>query len=192
MSRVSGFVSLSLALGVVLLALPATAANYEIDSTHSGVVFKVGHLGVSNFYGRFNEIEGTFSFDEQDPESASFLVTINAGSVDTHAERRDTHLKSPDFLNAKQFPAIMLKSKSVKKAGKKAYQATVELSLHGVKKEITIDITHIGSGDHPRFGARAGFESVFTVSRSDYGIDFMPGGIGDEVEITVFIKGARQ
>ena len=193
MTRVRDIFTVAALCGGLLVVAPgAAAASYEIDGVHSGVVFKVNHLGFSNFYGRFNEIAGTFDFDTEAPDTASFDVTIKAESVDTHSERRDTHLRSPDFFNAKQFPVITLKSKSVKKTGDSTYQAKAELNLRGVKKEITVDITHVGSGEHPRFGVRAGFETTFAVNRSDFGMNYMPEGLGDSVELTVFIEGSRK
>jgi len=168
------------------------AADFAIDPVHSMVVFKVNHLGVSNVYGRFNDISGGFSFDPASPTSASFDVTVKAESFDTHAEKRDQHVKGPDFLDAKQFPVIHLKSKSVKKTGEKSYQVMADLELRGVTKPVTVDVEQIGTGTDPRGTSRAGFEAKFVINRMDYGVSFMPDGLGKEVTLIVSIEGTQK
>ncbi len=178
---------------VLLFAVPAEAAEtYDIDTGHSMVLFKVLHFGVGKSIGRFNDITGSFTFDAANPSASSFEVTIQTESVDTALAKRDQHLRSPDFFNAKQFPVITLKSKSVKAAGKGRYQVTAELNLHGVKKEIEVEIQHIGSGADPWGNQRAGFEADFSVKRGEYGINYMPDALGDEVEMIVAIEGVQQ
>ena len=183
---------LGTALLFVALAPGARADTYNIDGNHSMVVFKVNHLGVSNAYGRFNDIAGSFKFDPAAPAKSSIEITIKTESVDTHQERRDTHLRSPDFFNAKQFPVITLKSKSIKKNDDGTYEVAGELNLHGVKKDITVTATHVGSGEDHRGTYRSGFETTFTLKRSDFGMNFMPQGIGDDVTIMINVEGIRQ
>ena len=173
-------------------ASPASAADFTIDPVHSTVIFKVNHLGAANVYGRFNDVSGGFSFDPASPTSAMFDVAIQAGSVDTNAEKRDQHIAGPDFLDAKQFPLIRLKSKSVKKTGDKSYQIAADLELHGVTKPITIDVQHTGTSTDPRGTTRAGFEAQFTINRLDYGVSFMPDGLGKDVALIVSIEGVQK
>jgi len=180
-----------------LLLLGSSAATraadtYDIDPDHSMVLFKVEHLGVSNNWGRFNDISGKYTFDPADPGKVSFDVVIKADSVDTHSEKRDQHLRSPDFFNVKQFPVIELKSKSVKRADDGTYRVTADLTLHGVKKEVTLDVRYIGAGEDPWGGYRSGFESEFRVDRRSFGMNYMPGGLGDEVTVFVNIEGKRR
>ncbi|HEV3163139.1 MAG TPA: YceI family protein, partial [Isosphaeraceae bacterium] len=100
-----------------------TAATvYKVDPVHSSLFFHVRHMNVGYYNGRFNELSGNIALDEQNPAQCSFEFTINAGSVDTANAKRDQHLKSPDFFNAKQFPKITFKSKSVSKSGENAYE----------------------------------------------------------------------
>jgi polyisoprenoid-binding protein YceI len=150
-----------------------------------------GALGVSHNYGRFNDVSGRYSFDPNDPSSSTFEVTIKADSVDTHSERRDQHLKSPDFFNAKQFPVIQFKSKSVRKTDD-GVEATGELSLHGVKKDVTVGIEHVGSGEDPWGNHRSGFVTTFAIKRSEFDMKFMMGPLGDEVTLLVNIEGIRE
>src|SRR5437868_5717392 len=99
----------------VFAAVPVRAAdNYAVDPMHSGVTFKISHLGLTNVFGRFNEFSGSFTIDPNDGSQCSFGMAIKTESVDTNNSKRDSHLRSPDFFNAKQFPAITFQSTSVK------------------------------------------------------------------------------
>jgi polyisoprenoid-binding protein YceI len=176
-----------------LLAAPVLAADtYEVDPVHSTVVFKVAHLGVSNVHGRFNEVTGTVALDEAKPALSSIDIQIKVESIDTNSAKRDQHLKSPDFFNAKQFPVIAFKSKEVKKVGEKLYDAKGDLTLHGVTREVTIRFRRIGEGKDPWGGYRSGGEATFTIKRSDFGMKFMLEGVGDEVQISVGLEGIRK
>ena len=191
MSRIGCF---ACALVLIALAVPAALAaeTYSIDPVHTAVLFKINHLGVSTFYGRFQDVKGTYTLDSENPAASSFDVTINAESVDTHNEKRDQHLKSPDFFNVKQFPVLTMKSKSVKKTGDKTMRVTADLTIHGVTKEIAFDVTQVGAGKDPYGGFRSGFDTSFTIKRSEYDVKFMPGGLGEDVTIIVSIEGVRQ
>jgi polyisoprenoid-binding protein YceI len=183
------FVSLLTALTVVFgAAVWASAETYKIDAVHSQVIFRIGHLGVSKIFGRFNTTEGTFVTDD-DPSKISFEATVSVDSLDTGNPQRDKHLKSPDFFNAKQFPEITFKSTSVAKSGD-TYQITGDLTLHGVTKSITVPMTKIGEAK-TMAGERAGFGTEFTVKRSDYGMNFMPGAVGDDVELLINLEGVK-
>lgn len=188
------FVPAALALAISAAMAPATdaAETYKIDPVHTVVLFKIDHLGVSNFYGRFNDVSGEFTFDEKDPSKSSFEVTVKADSVDTNEAKRDQHIKSPDFLNAKQFPVITFKSKTIDKMKDGSYRATGEFQLHGVKKDMTIDIEPTGAGEDPWGGFRRGFETGFAIERSKHGMSYMQGGLGDKIELIVAVEGIRQ
>jgi polyisoprenoid-binding protein YceI len=181
------------ALFALALACGATAAaEFTIDPVHSTVIFKVNHLGAANVYGRFDDISGGFTFDPAAPTSATFDVAIKAESVDTNAEKRDQHISGPDFLDSKQFPLIKLKSKSVKKTGEKTFQIAADLELRGVTKPITLEVEHTGTATDPRGTTRAGFEAKFTINRMDYGVSFMPDGLGKDVALIVSIEGVQK
>lgn len=171
----------------------SAAGPFKIDSVHSSVVFRVKHLDVSYFYGRFNEISGQFNLDPADPSSGSIEVEIKAGSVDTNSESRDKHLRSPDFFNSKEFPTIRFKSRSIRKAGDDKLEVTGDLELHGVTRPITATIEHTGSGDRgERMGVRSGLEASFTIQRSEFGISYMPGALGEEVRVYAGLEGVKK
>jgi len=192
--RTSPIAWIACALALSGAAAPVTIAaeTFSIDPAHSVVMFKINHLGVATFYGRFNGLTGEYTFDAASPAGSSFAVSIDAESVDTNNDKRDQHLKSPDFFNSKQFPVLTMKSKSVKKTGEKGLSVTADLSLHGVTKEVAFDLTHVGAGKDPWGGYRSGFETQFTIKRSDFDIRFMPDGLGDEITILVSIEGVRK
>ena len=175
-----------------VLAAPAIAATFKVDTVHSTVIFRVKHMNASYAYGRFNNITGSFTIDEKDPAASAFDFTIKVDSVDTANGGRDAHLKKTDFFNAAQFPTITFKSKSVKAAGKGAFDVTGDLTLHGVTKSITVKIENTGMSKGMKGESIAGIETTFTIKRSDFGMKNMLNMVGDDVQVTVASEGAAR
>jgi polyisoprenoid-binding protein YceI len=183
---------LILATSISAAILPAFGAEtYKIDPVHSSVLFSIKHLGVTDFYGVFKEISGTVTIDRADPAKSTIDLAVPVESVDTRNPKRDQHLKSPDFFNAKQFPALSFKSKKVEGAGD-LYKVTGDFTLHGVTKAITIEFKKGGEGKGMEGEMRGGGEARFMIKRSDYGMTFMQGALGDEVNIIVSVEGIKQ
>lgn len=180
-----------LVLGFVPRVQAATQ-TLEIDAVHSTVLFKIKHMNVGYNFGRFNEISGKVAFDADQPTRSSLEITIKTASVDTANQKRDQHLRGPDFFDAKQFPVMTFKSKSVKKTGDKTYSMTGEMMAKGVKKTITVPVEHTGSGKSRAGKTMAGALSTFKIKRSDFGIDYMLGGLSDEVELIVAIEAVQK
>lgn len=177
--------TIALSLGFALAATPAHAADsYTVDPVHTAALFKVKHVGVSYTYGRFNDVSGTVVFDAANPAASKVDITIQAGSVDTHSEKRDAHLANPDFFDAKQFPVLKFVSTAFKKLDDSTFDVTGDFTLHGVTKPITIKAVKVGEGKDPWGGYRIGFESTFTIKRSDYGMSKMLDAVSDEVIVT--------
>lgn len=175
-------------------ATPTTADDvFTIDTVHSAVMFRIQHEGVSNFYGRFNDLTGTYAVDAQSPEKGRFDLQVKTESVDTNNQRRDDHLRSPDFFNAAEFPAITFKSTKVESASTYQLKVTGDLTLHGVTKPVTAEVTTFAA-KQTRQGLKSGFEASFTVKRSDFGMDYgvANGGLGDEVTLRVGVEGAKR
>jgi polyisoprenoid-binding protein YceI len=166
----------------LFMSAVANAESYKVDPVHSSIVFKSKHIDTSYVFGRFNDFGGTVNVDS-DPSKMSFDVTAKVDSIDTANAKRDTHLKSPDFFSAKEFPTIQFKSTSVKSAGDNKYEVTGDMTLHGVTKPITVTIEKVGASNNPQFGDRVGFITTFKVKRSDFGMSGMTNMIGDEVEL---------
>lgn len=180
---------------LALLSPGALAApvNYELDTGHTAIVFKASHLGYSNVYGMFQASEGKITWDDAKPEASSFDITVKTDSVNSLNSKRDDHLKNNDFFNAKQFPTITLKSKSIKKAGKDKFDVTADLNMHGVTKPITFKFTHMKTGKDPWGKDRTGGEALLKVKRTDFGMTYMakPGEISDEIEIIVSLEATK-
>ncbi len=166
------------------------AKTYEIDPVHSGVLFKIQHLGLSWCWGRFLSFEGSLAYGS-DPASCSVQMAIDPSSLDTGSAGRDRHVKGADFLNVAQFPDAGFRSTKVS-AGKDGELKIVGMfNLHGVEKEVEIVSKILGQGDRgERFGERIGFEGSFRFNRRDFGITTYPdSAVGDEVEVIIAIEG---
>lgn len=173
-------------------APPSASGTYKLDPVHSSNVFRIKHLNVANFYGRFNEMSGSFTLDEAAPEKSRFEVTIKTASVDTNNADRDKHVRSPELFDVEKYPEMTFRSKSVKPAGENALDVSGELTFRGVTKPLDVKIERTGSGPGMRGEFRTGFETTFTIKRSDFGMTALLPGLGDEVRITVSVEGIRQ
>ncbi len=171
---------------------PSGPQTYKIDPVHSNTWFRIRHMDISNFYGRFDDTQGTIVIDEQDPARCSFETRITADSIDTHNADRDKHLKSGDFFDVEQHPQITFKSKTVKQAGEQAYDVTGDLTLHGVTHPLTLKVERTGAGPAMKGEYRAGFETTFEIKRSEFGMTKGLPGVGDEVRLTVSVETVRQ
>jgi polyisoprenoid-binding protein YceI len=174
---------------LIAAASAVSAADYDVDPVHTEVMFKVNHFGISNFLGRFNETSGKISWDEADPSKSSFKYEIKAESIDTNFAKRDQHLKSPDFLDAKQFATLTFVSKSVRRAPGEEYVVEGDLTIHGVTKPMQVVVQKTGEGKDPTGAQRIGFWSTFTIKRSDFGMTNMVGPVGDAIDITMASEG---
>jgi len=187
----------AIAMPVVMTMTPAAAETrrqeaFNLDPVHSMVMFRIGHMGVSYTYGRFNEPTGSFNLDFENPSSSMIDIKVETEKVDTANQGRDRHLKSPDFFNSKQFPEITFKSSSFEKTGENTMKVTGDLSLHGVTKPVDVNIVFVGEGETPQ-GHKAGFEAEFMIKRSDFGMTkyLENNAIGDEVYLYVTIEGKK-
>jgi len=187
-------------LGTILLALGlstnAIAEDYVIDKKgqHASINFKIKHLGYSWLMGRFNDFDGTFSYDEKHSSAAKVNVTINTASVDSNHAERDKHLRSPDFLNVDAHPVSTFMSKSFKDLGNGKAELVGAFTLNGVTHDITIDVNHIGAGADPWGGYRRGFEGFTTLKLADYNLAKanILGPNSQELELHLYIEGVRQ
>lgn len=182
-------------LGIALMlgAPTARAADrFEIDPTHSNIIFMVNHLGYSRMVGQFQDFSGALVFDAQDPGSGSVEIAIKTASVDTDHGKRDDHLRSPDFFNATEFPEMTFKSTSIEITGDKTGKITGDMTLLGVTKPVTIDVTFNKVAPHPlpQYNGVlvAGFSGRGSLKRSDFGMKTFAPALGDEIEIWLEIE----
>lgn len=178
-----------LSVGLLATSLSAQAADYVFDKkgAHQFIQFRVQHLGYSWLYGRFNDFDGTFTYDADDPKSAKVSVKIDTSSVDSNHAERDKHLRSPDFLDVEMFPEATFESTAFD--GK---TLTGNLTLHGVTKSIDIAVEKIGEGKDPWGGYRAGFEGKTTFAMADFGIKKSLGPKSANVEMILSVEGIRK
>ncbi len=179
----------------MLMAAPAMASTWNIDTSHSEVGFKVRHMMVSYTRGRFNDFSGTFELNEKDITKSKVNVTIKTASVNTDNKQRDDHLRNKDFFNVKKYPEIKFVSTKFRKAGKGKLKVEGKLTMHGVTKNVVLDVE--GPTD-PAIGpykmTRRGISASTKISRKDFGLTYNSvmetGGvaIGDEVKIQLEIE----
>jgi len=186
----------SILAAMMLMPAAATAATYDIDieGQHAFIDFKVNHLGFAWLHGRFNDFDGHFTFDPENPEAASAEVTIETASVDSNHAERDRHLRSDDFLHVDEYPEARFVSTESNLDSDGNGTVTGELTLHGTTREVTLDVEHIGAGEDPWGGVRRGFYATTTFDMRDFGID-EEGNLGDagrDVKLSISVEGIQR
>lgn len=172
------------------------ADTFAIDKTHSSILFAVKHMVISKVKGEFVDYAGTIQYDAADVTKSSVEVTIKTASIDTKDEKRDEHLRNPDFFDAEKFPEITFESKRVEKS-KDGFVAIGDLTMHGVTKEITIPFEITGVIKDPWGNTRMGVSAELELNRQDYGVSWSQkmdaGGliVGDDVEIEIEIEAIK-
>jgi len=185
---------------LLLAAIPSLAAAdaagpkagaYAIDPAHTFAFFKVQHFGAGFTYGQFKDVDGKFMVSD-DPTKDSLELTIKTASVDSKNAKRDGHLQSPDFFNSAQFPTITFKSTKIAKGADGSLDVTGDLTIRGKTKPVTAKVKFTGAGEDPQKKYRVGFEGLARVSRKDFDVSFMPGALGDNVDILLALEGVAQ
>ena len=171
----------------------AEAAKFKIDSAHSEVSFTIRHL-VSKTSGNFGDFGGEITLDPKDPSTMSINGTIQTATIDTNNDKRDGHLKGPDFFDVAKFPEITFKSTKVAKSGDK-WTVNGDLTMKGVTKPVVLDLAILGVSPTPVFGGvRVGLEATGKINRKDWGVSWnnvVEGGgtiLGDDVDLTIRVE----
>lgn len=166
---------------------------FDEEGAHQFITFKISHLGYSWLYGRFNDFDGEFVYDAENPENSSVSVTVDTESVDSNHAERDKHLRSDDFLDVSEFPEASFTSKRVEVDDDGEADIIGDLTLHGVTKEVTLDVEMLGHGEDPWGGYRMGFEAGLTFNLDDFGMSYEKlGEASREVELIISVEGIRQ
>jgi polyisoprenoid-binding protein YceI len=174
-----------------------TQSTWTVDPAHTNLEFAVKHLMISTVRGRFSDIAGTLLLDDERPENSTVDVTINVSSIDTRQPDRDAHLRSADFFDAERFPALRFKSRRIARSGT-GFTMEGDLTIRGVARPVTLDVTHEGQARDPWGGQRAAYSATTKINRKDFGLTWNQaletGGfvVGDEVKITADVQFVRQ
>ena len=172
--------------------------QWDFDLSHSSINFHVRHLMVSKVHGRFAKWTGSLELDEEDITRSKIAVSIDASSIDTKEDKRDAHLRSPDFLEVETFPTIEFKSTGIKRIGDELYEVLGDLTIHGVTKPVKLEVEGGTRVADPWGGTRTGFSARTTISRKEFGLTWNmaleAGGflVGDKLDIGLEIEAVKK
>ena len=175
-------------------AATTTRTTWKIDPAHSLIEFAVRHLMITTVKGRFTGVEGTVLLDETDPSFADVDVLIHVATIDTREAQRDTHLRSGDFFDVETFPHLTFKSKGAIKRDGSEFKLVGDLTIHGVTREVVLNVTEEGRATDPWGGQRLGFSAATKIKRSDFGLTWNQaletGGVlvGDDIKISLDLE----
>jgi polyisoprenoid-binding protein YceI len=180
---------------IVALALLAFASvcaaqtqTWQMDPAHSSSQFSVRHLGISTVRGVFRKTVGTVEYDPKDPAKTQIEATIDASSVDTGVETRDNQLRGPNFFDVAKYPAITFQSKSTEVEGPGKLKVLGDLTMHGVTKEVALDVDGPSVSAAAKGGIRMGAEATTEIDRTDFGVGGTSAVVSDEVKITIDVE----
>ena len=177
-----------------------STTTWNLDGTHSQIEFSVKHMMFTTVRGRFGEAEGQIKLDTADPSGSSVEVTIDAASLDTRVEDRDKHLRSEDFFDVENHPALTFRSREIRGPihdSGEAFQILGDLTIRDVTREVTLDARFEGTGTDPWGGTRAGFSAETTIDRRDFGLTWNQaleaGGVlvGHDVKIDLQVQAVK-
>lgn len=190
MSKVLAFLS-----AVLLLAVSAAAEvqTWQIDPNHTAAQFSVRHMGISTVRGAFTKVSGSAQYDPADPSKTAVEATIDAASVDTRVTMRDDDLRSPNYFEVAKYPTITFKSKSVQDAGAGKLKIVGDLTIHGVTKEVALDVDGPSAPvTDPKGNSHVGASASTTVKRTDFGVGSSNPMIGEDITITIDVELVRK
>lgn len=166
--------------------------QWQFDPAHSAAHFSVRHLMISNVRGHFNQLSGSVTINPQDPSKSTVEVAIEAASINTREPQRDEHLRSADFFDVAKHPLLTFRSTRIEARGADEFKVTGQLTIHGVTKEVTMDVEGpTPSVKDPWGNIRAGVTASTKINRKDFGLVWNAvteaGGVvvGDEIKITI-------
>ena len=179
-----------LAVALFTIAAWAQGSEWQIDPAHTTVGFSVRHLGISNVHGRFGKVSGSAMIDDTDITKSSVNTTIDVNSIDTGNQNRDSDLKSPNYFDAAQFPTITFKSKSVNKNGEGKLKVVGDLMIHGVTKEVTLDVEGPSAPAKMGPNQHRGLAASTSINRKDFGVGAKAPAamVGEEIKISLDVE----
>ena len=167
----------------------AQLETWKIDPAHSAAQFSVRHLGISTVRGEFKKVSGSANYDPTDPAKTSIEATIDATTIDTRVDKRDNDLRGPEFFDVQKYPTITFKSKRTEAAGTGKLKITGDLTIHGVTREVVLDVDGPTPPiKDPKGNSHMGASATTKINRKDFGVSGAPTVAGDEVSITIDVE----
>jgi polyisoprenoid-binding protein YceI len=164
----------------------AQVETWKIDPNHTAAQFSVRHMAISTVRGAFTKVNGTVSYDPKDMSKTAIDATIDASSVDTRVSMRDDDLRSPNFFDVAKYPTITFKSKQAEAVGSGKVKVTGDLTIHGVTKEVVLDVDGPSAVvQDPKGNSHMGASATTKVNRKDFGVNGGGGMVADEITITI-------
>lgn len=178
-------------VATVLISASAFAQveTWQVDPAHSSAQFSVRHMGISTVRGGFTKVSGTAKYDPSDVSKTSIETTIDAASIDTRVEMRDNDLRGPSFFDTAKYPTITFKSKRTEAAGAGKLKITGDLTMHGVTKEVVLDVEGpTNAVKDARGNDRRGASATTKIDRKDFGVNGAAAMVADEITITIDVE----
>jgi polyisoprenoid-binding protein YceI len=190
---VSRYVAVFTAFLILTISAAAQVQMWQIDPNHTAAQFSVRHMGISTVRGAFTKVSGTAQYDPADLSKTSVDATIEASSVDTRVSMRDDDLRSPNYFDVAKYPTITFKSKSVQAAGEGKLKIVGDLTIHGVTKEVTLDVDGPSAPvTDPKGNSHVGASASTTVNRKDFGVGGSSNMVGEDITITIDVELVRK
>ena len=189
----SRYVAVLTAFLILTISAAAQVQMWQIDPNHTAAQFSVRHMGISTVRGAFTKVSGTAQYDPADLSKASVAATIEASSVDTRVSMRDDDLRSSNYFDVAKYPTITFKSKSVQAAGEGKLKIVGDLTIHGVTKEVTLDVDGPSAPvTDPKGNSHVGASASTTVNRKDFGVGGSSNMVGEDITITIDVELVRK
>jgi polyisoprenoid-binding protein YceI len=171
--------------------------SWTVDPNHTQVEFSAKHMGIMTVKGHITGVQATIDFDENDFTASSVAASIDPTTLTTNDERRDAHLKSPDFLNVEEFPTIAFTSNRIERAAHDRYTMSGELTIRGVTRPVNLDVVYSGQAKDPLGNMHAGFSAYTTINRKEWGLNWNmaleTGGllVGEDVKLALEVEAVK-
>ncbi|HEX8797550.1 MAG TPA: YceI family protein [Terriglobales bacterium] len=189
----SRYVAVFTAFLILTISAAAQVQTWQIDPNHTAAQFSVRHMGISTVRGAFTKVSGSAQYDPSNVSKTSIDATIDASSVDTRVSMRDEDLRSPNYFDVAKYPTITFKSKSVQAAGEGKLKIVGDLTIHGVTKEVTLDVDGPSAPvTDPKGNSHVGASASTNVNRKDFGVGGSSNMVGEDITITIDVELVRK
>ena len=189
----SRYVAVFTAFLILTISAAAQVQTWQIDPNHTAAQFSVRHMGISTVRGAFTKVSGSAQYDPSNVSKTAIDATIDASSVDTRVSMRDEDLRSPNYFDVAKYPTITFKSKSVQAAGEGKLKIVGDLTIHGVTKEVTLDVDGPSAPvTDPKGNSHVGASASTNVNRKDFGVGGSSNMVGEDITITIDVELVRK